>query len=527
MWPTTVRARSFFSFRLSSRRARYPDHPKVTDSDGDGYTDADEQSNGTDPCSSASQPADFNQNHVSDLLDPDDDSDGIPDVSDQLFLDPLNGANTPLPVALEWNPSDPAYGKVANSGFTGVQISSKGPVDQASGHALAVAGIHPGDAGGHLTMWMYPGTAQGAANSQVNALQLGFDSTTNFRIWSSLTQPFTGVTPAPGHEGGVFFGPNQDNYARLALLGTAGGGKALQFGVEVNGTFTETARVNLSATTISTLDIFLVGTPSSRSLTAYYDVNGTGTMTVLGTPAVVPAGWFSNNAGTQGAVSLAGVMVSDGGAAQMAFVYDFFRIDRNVPPPPSSFASGQLAGPSPANGASSVPTTTALTWTAAANATAYDVALGTTNPPPVVSTGQTTTTYQPASPLAAGTVYFWQVIATNGTGSTASPVWTFTTASTPPPPAPEIIADVSDVQGSGIHAASSGSADATAVVGRNQVGEGSVDRMRWFVVIGGVGAASSRAGYRGSGSRRADDNVDGNAQAPRVRPVSARLPRPE
>ena len=72
-----------------------------------------------------------------------------------------SGAATALPVALEWNPSDPAYGKVANTGFTGTQISSKAAIDAASGHAIAREGIHPGDAGGHLTMWTYSGTAEG------------------------------------------------------------------------------------------------------------------------------------------------------------------------------------------------------------------------------------------------------------------------------------------------------------------------------------------------------------------------------
>ena len=52
---------------------------------------------------------------------------------------------------------------------------------------------------------------------------------------SRITQPFSGTTPAVGHVGGIFFGPDEDNYARIAILGTASGTPALQFAVEAGG----------------------------------------------------------------------------------------------------------------------------------------------------------------------------------------------------------------------------------------------------------------------------------------------------
>jgi endonuclease/exonuclease/phosphatase family metal-dependent hydrolase/fibronectin type 3 domain-containing protein len=85
------------------------------------------------------------------------------------------------------------------------------------------------------------------------------------------------------------------------------------------------------------------------------------------------------------------------------------------------------AGPAPAAGATSVAVTTALTWSASANATSYDVAFGTSNPPAVVSSDQTAASYQPAA-LIAGTTYYWQIVAKGQGGSTAGPVWTFATA---------------------------------------------------------------------------------------------------
>jgi hypothetical protein len=53
-------------------------------------------------------------------------------------------------------------------------------------------------------------------------------------------------------------------------------------------------------------------------------------MKQLGTPVTVPAAWFAKG-GVSTNASLTGVMTSQGAASQMAFVYDFFRIDRTLP----------------------------------------------------------------------------------------------------------------------------------------------------------------------------------------------------
>ena len=55
------------------------------------------------------------------------------------------------------------------------------------------------------------------------------------------------------------------------------------------------------------------------------------------------------------------------------------------------------------------------------------VAFGTTNPPAVVSSSQTATTYQPAA-LTANKKYFWRIVAKGAGGSTSGPVWSLTTA---------------------------------------------------------------------------------------------------
>ena len=92
------------------------------------------------------------------------------------------------------------------------------------------------------------------------------------------------------------------------------------------------------------------------------------------------------------------------------------------------------SAPAPASGVASVSVTAAISWTASTNATQYDVAFGTTNPPAIVSSNQTVTTYQPAA-RTAGTTYYWQIVAKGGGGSTSGAIWSFTTALAPSVPA--------------------------------------------------------------------------------------------
>src|SRR4051812_6564504 len=98
-------------------------------------------------------------------------------------------------------------------------------------------------------------------------------------------------------------------------------------------------------------------------------------------------------------------------------------------------APGAPTPTTPANGVTGVALSSALTWTAA-NATSYDVAFGTTNPPTTVATNLTWASFVPSAPVN-GTTYYWQVTAKNAGGTTAGPVVSFTTiVAAPGAPAP-------------------------------------------------------------------------------------------
>src|SRR3712207_8773945 len=52
---------------------------------------SDEQASGTDPCSAADVPPDYDNDNISNKTDPDDDNDTLPDTSDPFAIDPNNG----------------------------------------------------------------------------------------------------------------------------------------------------------------------------------------------------------------------------------------------------------------------------------------------------------------------------------------------------------------------------------------------------------------------------------------------------
>ncbi|MCB0845805.1 MAG: hypothetical protein KDE26_21290, partial [Bacteroidetes bacterium] len=106
----------------------------MIDSDGDGYLNADELDNGTDPCSQGSKPHDYDGDFVSDLNDSDDDNDGLLDTYDPFPVDPNNGLNTFLPIQYGFsiNGNDAIPGTLFGLGFTGVMTNGD-PVNATPG----------------------------------------------------------------------------------------------------------------------------------------------------------------------------------------------------------------------------------------------------------------------------------------------------------------------------------------------------------------------------------------------------------
>jgi chitodextrinase len=88
-----------------------------------------------------------------------------------------------------------------------------------------------------------------------------------------------------------------------------------------------------------------------------------------------------------------------------------------------------VTSPTPADAAMDVNPQSGLSWTEGSNTETFEVFFGTTTEPASVRT-QTINNYQPA--MVENTTYYWRIDATNQNGTTAGPLWSFTTGNTNP-----------------------------------------------------------------------------------------------
>ena len=160
------------------------------------------------------------------------------------------------------------------TGFTRVQANTAGDQYQPSLIDLDTA------AGTlSLTTQTNGGNNTGSANNLYNALETQFDgSTTGFTITARLKGPLSYMN-ATYDQGGIYFGPDQDNFVKL-IPEYGNSGNVLQFRDELGGSTTPTLpssvqNINIgSFASISTLDLRLTGDPSTGKVNAYYAING-------------------------------------------------------------------------------------------------------------------------------------------------------------------------------------------------------------------------------------------------------------
>jgi PKD repeat protein len=267
------------------------------DEDGDGYDNADEIDVGTDPCSAASQPADFDDDGTSNLNDPDDDNDGLLDTEDPFAVDADNGLSTTLPV--ERNFQAASYpGTILDLGFTGLMSNGddyatlydeenvfKGGASQ----DLIVNDVSPGDAGK-------------PANDLKNGFQFGVNPPEDeFTVHTVIQEPFPqdgGTTPQGGTDGnqqvGVYLGPgDQQNWAKLVVTAHGGDG-GIEFTKEVDDSLSVVDMPQDSSVVGDgkTVDLWLHVDPATDEVTAEYAVEGEQPVTVGTTD--IPAGWLDS-----------------------------------------------------------------------------------------------------------------------------------------------------------------------------------------------------------------------------------------
>lgn len=212
-----------------------PGYDPGGDDDFDGYTNQDEDDNGTDPCNGASQPGDFDKTAgaplVSDLNDLDDDADAIDDEADPMQLgDPSDAGvdSFDLPVVNELFSDNPTLAGYLGLGFTGVMNNGDPNPNYLDWLDEVDAGPNPNDilggAVGAMTMQMTEGSAYGPGNDQEKGFQYGVNvdlSTIGFAVQGRLLNFGAGpqLYPFGGDaELGIFLGDGtQSNFIQMVV----------------------------------------------------------------------------------------------------------------------------------------------------------------------------------------------------------------------------------------------------------------------------------------------------------------------
>ncbi len=320
------------------------------DEDADGFTNADEIDNGTSPCSSADVPADQDGDKTSDLNDPDDDNDGLPDTSDPFAIDPNNGMTTTTPLRLTWDNDAPLAGGLMNLGFTGLMTNGTSDYDSLYDPAKMTAG---GAAGVATVDQVSEGDAFASLNTQEYGFQVGITPQSgSFTAHTRVLGPFQGLTPQGLQSMGLFIGTgHQDNYAKLVVSANGGAG-GIEFLKEVSGfpTFRPQAAVALPGP--DAIDLYLTVDPATRTVQPSFTVTTAGTTgprTALGAPEPIPAGWLSGTA----ALAAGLISTSNGTAPPFPATWDFFEVVPEAAPTKSLVASPtSVAFGAPQGGAS-------------------------------------------------------------------------------------------------------------------------------------------------------------------------------
>ncbi|WP_281503854.1 malectin domain-containing carbohydrate-binding protein, partial [Arenibacter sp. F26102] len=329
-----------------------PLYDPLADYDSDGYTNEDEEDNGTDPCNGGSQPSDFDKlagaPFISDLNDPDDDNDGIADSEDPFQLgDPSTTGSDAfeLPIQNDLYNYQQGLGGIFGLGMTGLMnngdtgnnwldwVDQQQESDPGEPNPDDVLGGNPGV----MTSHMRYGTAKGVANNQEKAYQMGVqvDQTTGkFTVATHMVNfdggyQLYGNTGAVGGELGLFLGTGfQDNFVQFVI--TQDGLAAIQ---EVNDVLDTVNALSVALTEAERpevdLYLYIVVDPVTGVLQFDYKIED-GARLTLGTLTANGATLDAiQNAGTDLAVGFIGT--SNNAGVELEGSWDWISVKTNVP----------------------------------------------------------------------------------------------------------------------------------------------------------------------------------------------------
>lgn len=293
------------------------------DEDGDGFSNADEISNATDPCSPAVLPSDRDGDFLSDLLDTDDDNDGTADSQDLFQIDALDGINVAPPMRYDlFNELNVGFFGI---GFTGVMLNPGEDYRQRILDANLIAG---GTAGLFTDPDVGAGNPHGSANTQTNAFLFGVnvdEFTGAFRVRSGLGGLLFNGTPTGSQSQGIFIGNgDQDNYVKVAVHANSGAG-AIEVVHEENGTVLSQVLHPASGLFSGGVTLSFLVDPVAGTVLPGYSI-GTGLIVPVGAPIAVGGKILQVIRGS-GSMAV-GLLATTGNVATPRFdaTWDFFEV---------------------------------------------------------------------------------------------------------------------------------------------------------------------------------------------------------
>ena len=332
VWVLNFRSQDIVIFEPGEAPTCVGGYQLTLDEDGDGYSNADEIDNNTDPCNGASKPQDFDQTRingflVSDLNDPDDDDDGLTDEVDPFCLDPYNGTRTNLPLYYVLQNGDPGIG-FWGLGFTGLMVDGRTDYlnliqEEENSDVEIIAG---GAVGLFTLTGVDDGDATGAFNSQRNAFQFGINvnqNTPTFIIDSRIAGPIFPTAPRDFHSGGLFMGTGkQDNFIRIGVA-AGGGNPVIEVVQEVEDTPTVKQYEVAGVGSAIVVNLFLKVNPAAGTVLPMYALND-GPPKAVGAPIVVKGALLSQLQ-NEAAIAVGGMATSRGSSDEFSFTWDHFR----------------------------------------------------------------------------------------------------------------------------------------------------------------------------------------------------------
>jgi hypothetical protein len=215
-------------------------------------------------------------------------------------------------------------GGIGDTGFTAVLPGSRAAIS--SNLRLSNGQLLVTTTGGDLTR-----------NNQDDALTVGVNATANFTVQTRMRSLAFG---ANWQNAGIVIGTNQDNYVKI--VAGYSGGQMLQLAGETNATFTTAKVSSFGLSGVTTLDLRLVGTASSKTIVAQYRVNSDSDSAWVTYGQMTSANVFSSAA-------RAGIVSTNLGTGSTTVDYDSFNVTDGAttppppPPPPPPPTTGTLS----------------------------------------------------------------------------------------------------------------------------------------------------------------------------------------